>query len=176
MKRVLVSLAGGAVALALGLFVFSLFLPDRATAERSIRIQATPAKIWPLIADFRRFQLWSPWARRDPEMKVTYDGAPGAIGHTARWTSDHREVGDGQMMIAQVDAPRYLMTDLDFGENGVAVARFNLTPAGDATDVTWAFSTSLNGPVERWFGLLLDDMVGSDYETGLRALKELAEE
>lgn len=175
MKRVLVLLAGGAVALAIGLFVFSLFLPDRAAAERSIRIEASPAEIWPLIADFKKFQDWSPWARRDPAMQVSYDGAPGTIGHTARWTSDHRQVGAGQMMIAQVDTPRYMMTDLDFGPNGVAMSSFSLTPDGEATEVTWTFSTSLNGPVERWFGLLLEGMVGADYEEGLLALKEQAE-
>jgi hypothetical protein len=35
--------------------------PDAFSVHRSAAIKASPEKIYPLIADFRNWGLWSPW-------------------------------------------------------------------------------------------------------------------
>jgi len=47
---------------------------------------------------------------------------------------------------------------------------------GGGSRITWSFDTSFEGNFAgRYFGLLLDRMIGSDYEKGLGRLKALAE-
>ncbi|MGO4774642.1 SRPBCC family protein [Lysobacter sp. 2RAB21] len=47
---------------------------------------------------------------------------------------------------------------------------------GAGTRVTWTLESEHgNNLVSRWFGLLLDSMVGKDYEKGLAKLKQVLE-
>jgi carbon monoxide dehydrogenase subunit G len=59
---------------------------------------------------------------------------------------------------------------------GPADAAFELAPQGGGTQVTWTFETELGmNPIKRYFGLMLDRLLGADYEAGLTALKALVE-
>jgi hypothetical protein len=60
----LLSIAAGLVALQ----------PDHFQVRRSIRIQATPAAIFPLISRPRAWPAWTYWHRADPEMQRQYKG------------------------------------------------------------------------------------------------------
>ena len=54
--------------------------------------------------------------------------------------------------------------------------KLELTPAGSNTNVTWTNAGDLGGnPVVRYFGLVMDSMVGKDFRAGLNNLKTLAE-
>ncbi len=51
-----------------------------------------------------------------------------------------------------------------------------LTPDGSGTRVTWTNEGDMGAnPVNRYFGLMMDRMVGPDFEAGLKNLKALAE-
>ena len=51
-----------------------------------------------------------------------------------------------------------------------------LEQAGDRIKVTWSNEGDLGGnPVNRYFGLMMDKMIGPDFEEGLAKLKEIAE-
>ena len=39
-------------------------------------IQASPARVFDLIQDFRAWKEWSPWEKLDPNMTATHSGAP----------------------------------------------------------------------------------------------------
>ena len=63
-----------------------------------------------------------------------------------------------------------------FGEQGNALASVVLEPAGAGTKVTWGLDTDLGfNPIARYFGMMMDGMVGPDYEKGLARLKAVAE-
>ena len=70
---------------------------------------------------------------------------------------------------------RRTTTELDFGAMGKARASLELAPVDGSTAVTWGFKTTLNGIMERWFGLMFDRLIGADYEKGLLRLKAAAE-
>ena len=51
-----------------------------------------------------------------------------------------------------------------------------LRPEGSGTRVTWTNEGDMGtNPVNRYFGLMMDSMVGPDFEAGLKNLKALAE-
>ena len=54
---------------------------------------------------------------------------------------------------------------------------FLITPTAAGSHVKWTFDAEMgNNPIARFFGCMMDDMLGPDYERGLAKLKTVAEE
>jgi len=67
------------IALALIVLVFVLVVASRPADFRITRtatIAAPPDIVFPQVNDFHNWDAWSPWAKLDPAMKQTYEGAP----------------------------------------------------------------------------------------------------
>lgn len=168
--------------LLIGLVVFiALFLvagflmPGSYTVERSLTINAKPDKIYPLIASAKRWPEWSAWNQtRFPDMTYNYSGPESGVGSESNWNG--KSSGKGRMKMTKADPAKGITYDLDF-EDGtyLSVGTISLEPAGDATKVLWVTTGNLNGPVQRWMGLLMDKFMGPDFETGLKNLKEKTE-
>ncbi|NJM33885.1 MAG: SRPBCC family protein [Rhodomicrobium sp.] len=153
-----------------------LLLPGAVHVERSTVIKADAAAIFPYLTNYRRFNEWSPWAPRDLNAEYTFAGPEEGVGAKMSWRSDKREVGSGSQEIVAVTPNEKVVTALDFGDMGTAEARFDLAPESDGTKVTWSLDTNLPAnPLARWMGLLLDSLIGTDYEEGLARLKAKVE-
>lgn len=159
-----------------GVLLFATTRPDEYSVQRTLRIQAPPERIAAQIADFHRWQAWSPFEKLDPGMSRSINGAQG-VGATYGWSGEGK-AGAGRMEITAA-TPSRITIALDFDrpfESHGNVAEFTLTPQGDATDVTW----SMRGPqpyMAKVMGLFFstDRMVGGDFEQGLGNLKRIAE-
>jgi polyketide cyclase/dehydrase/lipid transport protein len=159
------------------LVVGAYLLPKEVTVERSIVINAAPDKIFPLVNNQKNSRQWSPWLARDPDVKLVYSGPDAGAGSKMQWTSDNPNVGNGTAVIVASVENESIKTKLDFGSQGTADAWFNFAPEGDATQVSWGFTTDMGmNPIGRWMGLMMDKWVGGDYEQGLANLKALVEE
>lgn len=169
---------GAVVILAIiALLAYAASRPDTFRVQRSIRVQAPPEKVYPLLADFRRWSEWSPWEGRDPAMKRSMSGAASGRGAVYEW-SGNSKVGQGRMEIIEAAPPSSVRVQLDFLKPFEAhnVAEFVLAPAGGSTDVTWA----MYGPspfISKLMSVFMsmDRMVGRDFEAGLASLKAAAE-
>jgi hypothetical protein len=64
-----------------GLLGYAATRPDTFRVERSASIKAPPEKIFVHINDFKAWNAWSPWAKKDPAMKATY----GAVTQGKGW-------------------------------------------------------------------------------------------
>jgi uncharacterized protein YndB with AHSA1/START domain len=169
--RIIVGL-GLSLAILLGI---GFLLPRQYTVERSIEIAAPPARIFPLLEDPRAWTKWTVWQQRDPQMKLSYRGPE--KGQGAGWSWDSKTEGKGSMEFTRVEAPRLLEYRLTFPEfNMSSIGRLELTPAGSNTKVTWTNAGDLGGnPIRRYFGLVMDSMVGKDFRGGLENLKAVVE-
>ena len=171
------TIAIAAAVLLVALLAFVATRPDSFDVARSTSIHAPPEKIFPLIDDLHAWGAWSPYERRDPNMKKTYSGSARGKGTVYEW-SGNRDVGSGRMEIIESDPPSQVTLDLHFLEpfESRSTARFALTREADGTRVTWA----LHGP-NSFMGKLMslffstDDLVGKDFESGLAELKAIAE-
>jgi hypothetical protein len=160
------------------LLAYAASRPDKFRVQRSIRIDAPPEKVFPFLADFRRWSAWSPWEGKDPAMKKSIAGAASGKGAVYEW-SGNSKVGQGRMQIIESVPPASVRVQLDFMKPFEAhnVAEFLLGRAGSGgTDVTWA----MYGPspfMARLMGVFMnmDRMIGRDFEAGLAALKAAAE-
>ncbi|WP_164660697.1 SRPBCC family protein [Tropicibacter sp. Alg240-R139] len=171
-KRILWAFVIGVIALA----AVSYLLPGQAVVTRSVTIDAPAKDVFPHVNSMQATEAWSPWLLRDPETKLSYSGPEAGVGNTLSWMSDHPQVGSGTQEIVESVENQLVRTELDFGSMGTATATFNLRPDGSGTNVTWGFQSELGmNPLSRWMGLMMDDWVGGDYETGLANLKVLVE-
>jgi uncharacterized protein YndB with AHSA1/START domain len=151
--------------------------PDTFRVERAATIKAPPEKIFALVNDLRSWGAWSPWEKKDPDMKRSFSGAQYGKGAVYAWDGD-RNVGQGRMEITDTAAPSRIVIKLDFLKpfEGHNVAEFTMAPQGDATNVTWAMHgpSPFIGKIIHVF-LNMDRMIGNDFEEGLSNLKSLAE-
>ncbi len=177
MKILLRILLALIVLLAIGVALLLTVAPREVHVERSTTIAATPEQIFPYVNNLKKSNEWSPWAEKDPDMEVTYEGPEAGVGAISKWKSE--EMGEGSQTIVESEPNEKVATDLDFGSMGTAQAAILLEPAGGggSTEVTWEFDTDYGyNPIGRFFGLLMDSMLGGDYEKGLANLKKLVEE
>ena len=151
--------------------------PDTFSVQRAASIKAPPEKIFPLIDDFHRWTVWSPWEKLDPDMKRTFSGSAAGKGAAYAWQGNSK-VGEGRMEILDDPAPSKIVIKLDFIKpfEGHNTATFLLVPKGEVTDVTW----TMDGPspfVSKLIGVFMnmDKMIGNDFEAGLANLKAAAE-
>ena len=156
---------------------FAATKPDTFQVQRSTVIKAPPDKIFALIQDFHRWGVWSPYEKRDPDMKRTYGGPESGKGSMYAWEGNSK-VGAGRMEILDATAPSKVTIKLDFIKpfEGHNTAEFTMIPQSDATNVTWA----MYGPnpyiakvMQSVFNM--DEMIGKDFADGLANLKTAAE-
>lgn len=153
--------------------------PAAYVVERRTVIDAPPAKVFAHIDDFRKWQAWSPWAKRDPQAKAVFEGPPAGKGAIFKW-SGNDEVGEGQMTIVDsrpAEAVRIALAFVKPFEDSADVG-FDLKDEGGKTSVTWRIAGS-NGFLERAImtamRIDLEKMIGADYEKGLASLKSVVE-
>jgi len=156
--------------------VVGLFLPATTHVARETVIHAPAKVVYDYISDYRKFNQWSPWFKRDPEAKFEYSGTALGEGSKMTWASEHRQVGSGSQEIVEAKPYSYLRVSLDFGAQGKSEASWHLTPTEFGTKVIWSLDMTHGWDLlGRIFGLMMDSMVGPDYEAGLENLKQLAE-
>jgi uncharacterized protein YndB with AHSA1/START domain len=174
--RLLKGLVYAALALAGLCLLVGLFLPSTAHVERTVTTSASPDTVYGIVSSYRRFNEWSPWFDLDPQARYTYSGPESGVGAKMAWTSDKQSVGSGSQEILAVEPGRMVKVKLDFGSQGTSVSTITIAPEGAGSRVTWAFDTSFEGNFPgRYFGLMFDKWIGSDYAKGLARLKALAE-
>lgn len=152
-----------------------LLLPKEYAVERSIVIKAPDSVVYNNVADFEEFYKWNPWSKMDPKAKVNYNGTPATVGHSYEWNGE--ESGNGTMTITNLEANKMVDIDLHFIKpmESKADTKFTLTPETDGTKITWHMTGVCDGIISKWFGVMMDGMIGKDFESGLANLKNKVE-
>ncbi|NDV89992.1 polyketide cyclase [Alteromonas sp. 345S023] len=167
-------LAGIGVLIAL-VIIAGFFLPKEFSVERTVVIDAHPKDIYPHIVDLKAWQQWGVWFTRDPDMVISYQGPDRAIGMRSQWQSVSE--GSGEMEITQLDHNKQVVYRLYFPEFDMgSTGTLTLTPDQNGTVVSWKDEGGVgNNPIDRYFVLFMDDLIGPDFELGLENLKTVVE-
>ena len=176
LKKILIAIGVLAVAVAGLLLYASITQPDAFRVQRAMTINAPADKIHAILTDLRRGAEWSPYEKKDPAMKKSYSGPAAGPGAVMEWDGNS-EIGAGKLTVAEA-TPSKIVINLDMSRpmEGHNIVEYALTPQGGATNVTW----SIHGPMNTISKVMclfmnMDNMVGKDFEQGLRDLKALAE-
>jgi len=172
--KILKWLLGIIVALVVILLLGGMALPSSFTVQRSAIVNAPPDQVYELVADPKRWKDWGAWNRRDPAMQITYSGPPSGVGAAWEWKS--KSEGDGKMTFTVAEPGKRVGFDLFFPDFGTTShGELTFAPEGSATKVVWTMNGDMGGnPMYRWMGLMMDGMVGKDFDAGLANLGQLA--
>jgi hypothetical protein len=172
-KKILIGLA----VVVLLLVVFIALQSSTYRVERSATINAPAPVVFAQVNDFHKWNAWSPWAKIDPAMKQTFEGAPAGVGAIYNW-SGNKEVGEGRMTITESHPSDLVKIKLEFLRPFAATSdtTFTFKPEGNQTRVTWTMAGDKNF-IAKAFHLFvnMDKMVGGDFEKGLAQMKSVAE-
>ncbi|MEZ5172111.1 MAG: SRPBCC family protein [Bacteroidia bacterium] len=157
------------------LLIIGFFLPSTTHVERSMIIKASPPLVFEQVNVLKNWEKWSPWREMDPEMKVTYGEQASGMGAWYSWTGP--KSGEGKLTLTSVKPYSQIMSDLDFGEMGIAKCDYLFEPAEGGTKMTWIFDSELGGnPVSRWMGILMKGMLESQFDAGMNKINSYAGE
>ena len=173
LRKILIALA----VIVIVLVILIALQPATFRITRSTVITAPVAKVFEQVNDLHKWDGWSPWAKLDPNMKTTHEGAPAGTGAIYSWAGNS-DVGEGRMTLTESQPNELVRIKLEFIKPFAATntTEFVFKPEADKTMVTWSmFGT--NNFMAKAFGLFMnmDKMVGGDFEKGLAQLKSVAE-
>ncbi|MBN1406503.1 MAG: SRPBCC family protein [Calditrichaceae bacterium] len=153
----------------------ALFLPSTSHVERSITINLPADSIYALVVDYNYYQDWNPWSKMEPTAKGEISGPVGQAGQ--KWSWEGEIIGSGSLTTEKIIPGEYIESKLEFtapqAMQSKDIWKFESTQAG--SKITWINEAELGYPVERYFGLFMDNMLGGEFESGLVNLKMLAE-
>ena len=175
-KIILGTLAVLAV-LILGFVIVVAMQPSEFRIARSAKMKAPPAAVFAEVNDFHKWDAWSPWAKLDPNIKTSYEGAPAGPGAMYSWTGNS-QVGEGRMTITDSKPAELIKIKLEFVKPFAATnaTNFMFTSQGNQTSVKWTMDGD-NNFMGKAFGLFMnmDKLVGGDFEKGLAQMKAVSE-
>jgi hypothetical protein len=156
-------------------YIGAMFLPHSYVVSRSQVINAPIAMVYNNVANFNNFLKWNPWSRMEPSAQIEIIGDAGVPGHLYKWKG--KEIGKGYMQLNQVNPNWDADFELVFEEPFRSEAKcfFNFEEISGGTKVTWNMIGQSEKPLDKWMYLNMDNMMGNDFESGLKNLKELSE-
>lgn len=154
--------------------VIGLMLPARVQVEREILIDAYPATVFALVNDLEQFNRWSGWMDDDPNVRIAFAGPPAGVGASLSW--DGQIIGSGRLTITASEPFTSVASSIDLGGDSLASTKFFLSQTDLQTRVLWRYERDFGLHLAgRYFGLLLDGIIGPDYAADLVRLKAFAE-
>lgn len=174
---ILKKVAIGFVAIVAIFAIVVAFQPPDFTITRSASMAAAPAAVFDQVNDFHRWEAWSPWAKLDPAMKQTYEGASSGTGAVYSWAGND-DVGEGRMTILESRPGESVRIKLEFLKPFAQTNQTDFTFKGEGagTSITWTMTGKKNF-VSKAFCMFMDmdKMVGADFEKGLAQMKAVVE-
>lgn len=152
--------------------------PSGYNVTRSAKIAAPPATVFAFVNDFHHWDAWSPWAKLDPNMKVTYEGPPAGTAAIYSWVGNDK-VGEGRMTVLESRPDESVRIKLDFIKPfpSTSITELSLRPESDGVTVNWTMAGENNFMAKAAMLFMggMDKAVGPDFEKGLANLKAAAE-
>ena len=113
--------------------------PAEFRVVRSATLAASPAALFEQVNDHRKFTVWNPFMKLDPNVKNTYSGPEAGVGAVCSWDGN-KDIGAGSSTIIESKPNELVRCRMDWKRpmEGVAFVDFTFKPSGDKTTVTWA--------------------------------------
>jgi hypothetical protein len=171
-KRILI----GLVAVIAGIFIVAATRPNTYTVERSLKMNATPEKIFPYLISFKKGLEWSAWEKTDKDVKRAFTGPESGMG--AVYEFEGEKSGHGKLSFKSIVPNELVKMDLTFykpmqGSNDVT---YSLKKEGDETVMKY----HMTGPapiIARiiWLFADMDKFMGDKFNQSMQSLKTIVE-
>ncbi|MFC4721322.1 SRPBCC family protein [Geojedonia litorea] len=166
------------IGLAILIAILAYVAPKTYDVSRSIEINRPLVDVFEYLKHIKKQNDWSPWKKKDPDMKQEFLGTDGEVGFISKWEGN-KNVGTGEQEIINIVPNERIDTELRFlkpwksTSNGYLIVN---DLGNNTTKVEWGFSG--NNPVPFNIFMLFfnfEKAVGKDFDEGLTSLKEVLE-
>jgi hypothetical protein len=173
LKKILMAL----VAIVAVFLVVVALQPSEYRVERTVTMAAPPASVFGEVNDFHKWDAWSPWAKLDPNAKVSFEGPQSGTGAIMNWSGNDK-VGEGTLTLTESKPDELVKVKVDFVKpfEGSTTSQFAFKPDGDNTAVTWSMYGS-HDFIGKAMCLIFNGtkMMGNDIDKGLANIKAVVE-
>ena len=160
------------------ILILALIAPKSYDVNRSVTINQPAAKVFEYLKYLKNQDEWSPWNKKDPNMKKEFEGTDGQVGAMSKWDGN-KEVGMGEQEITRLVENELVESKLRFLKpwKSESDAYLKLKAVeGGKTDVTWGFSGNNKFPISIMMLFMnMDKAIGKDFDEGLANLKDRLE-
>ena len=150
-------------------FIACAFMPDRFEVSRSIEIDASPFLVFEQVNDFKNWQNWEPWAKRDSTIVNTNGEITAGVGAYREWASE--QSSNGNMTITNSELLKQIDLELNISDFSTFYGHFTFEASETGVQVTCMDEGNLPF-LMRGCGPIFDVIMGGDFESGLANLKE----
>ncbi len=156
---------------------YAAYLPAAFRVERSVTINASKDLIFPHFNNLQKLDVWNPFSKSDPHMKMAFAGPTEGVGAKATWEGN-AQAGAGAMEITESVPNEFVKMRLDFRKpfEGTNYTQYSLSSQGDQTTATWIMEGKM-AFIPRAISIFfsMDKMMGRMFEQGLAQVKTLSE-
>ena len=160
------------------LVVLIMLAPKNYHVHRGINIDRPLPEVFEYIKFVKNQDHWSPWKKKDPDMKQEFIGEDGKPGFIAKWEGN-KEVGIGEQEIKKITNNQSVETELRFykpfksqSDAYISVEKIDK----GTTKVIWGFTGDYKFPMSIFMIFMnMDKAVGKDFDEGLSSLKKIME-
>ena len=156
------------------LLVLALIAPKSYEVSRTIVVNKPVSEVFKFLTYLKNQEIWSPWEKKDPNMKKTFSGTDGTVGAISAWIGN-KDVGEGEQEIISIEENKTIKSKLRFFKpwKSESDAFLRTEEVDKGTKITWGFS-GINKIPTNIFLLFtnMDKAVGKDFEEGLANLKK----
>lgn len=156
------------------LVVLGIIAPTEFAVERNVVIDKPKEEVFNHLKFLKNHSAWSPWEKRDPNMKKDYKGVDGTTGFILSW-SGNSEVGIGEQEIKKITEGERIETELRFKKPMEDTSQaYLLTEAIDPqkTKVVWGIKGKMPFPQNVICLLMsMEKVLKNDLDSGLNSLK-----
>lgn len=141
--------------------------------SRSIEINAPLATVFSKLIDLHEYVKWNPFPEGDPTNQADVSGA--GVGSSLIWKGD--KTGEGKMTITNIEPEKDIVVKMEFYKpmSGEGKVQWITNAQSDSkTELVWTFEQELTF-FNRYFGLVMESMMGKHFEKGLLNYKTLIE-
>lgn len=160
------------------LLVLAAIAPKNYNVSRSIEINKTKSVVFDYLKSLKKQDEWSPWGKRDPNMKKKFTGTDGEVGAISYWKGN-KDVGEGEQEITKIVEGDSIESELRFLKPFKSTSDAYIITKEveqDRTKVIWGFSGKNKFPMSiMMLFMSMDKAIGKDFEEGLASLKEILE-
>jgi len=166
------------IALVALVLLLSSIGPKTYDVSRNIEVDRPKQEVFNYLRSLKNMDEWSPWAKKDPNMKKTFTGTDGQPGCISHWAGN-KDVGEGEQEIKKVKPYERIDSELRFLKPFKSISDCYLlteSAKNGRTKVTWGFSGRNKFPMTiMTLFKSMDSMVGKDFDEGMQSLKNILE-
>ena len=156
----------------------AIIAPKSYDVNRSITINQPVSRVFDYLKYLKNQTQWSPWEKRDPNMKKDFEGVDGQVGAISKWEGN-KEVGMGEQELTRIVDNEVVESKLRFFKPWKSESDAYMKvkeSAGGGTTVTWGFAGRNKFPVSIMMLFMnMDKAIGKDFDEGLGNLKAVLE-